>query len=229
MNRMGRVLMSTTSEAGVTIWLFLTGWRRGGENLAAVLKQRAGDLPAPMQMSDALSRNSPKLEGVEPLQANCLAHGRRQVVEVADHFPEECRCVLEILRDVCHHDALAREQAMSPEQRLRFHQEHSGPLMKGLHESGDRCGLGLASGSLGPLGNGSAGEPSGTLASGCGVRFPDRGAGSDHAGWSSDGWTARNFRRIRTGNPAGTNSGWPGSCPGEWEAAGAAGNRGHPR
>ena len=55
-------------------------------------------------------------------------------MEVADHFPEECRYVLETLRDVYHHDALAREQAMSPEQRLRFHQDHSGPLMKGLHE-----------------------------------------------------------------------------------------------
>src|ERR1700736_1453145 len=88
-------------------------------------------LPAPIQMSDALSRNSPKVEGVEPLQANCLAHGRRQVVEVADHFPEECRYVLETLRDVYHHDALAREQPMSPEQRLRFHQDHSEPLMKG--------------------------------------------------------------------------------------------------
>jgi len=42
--------------------------------------------------------------------------------------------VLETLRDVYHHDAKAREQAMSPEQRLRFHQEHSEPLMKGLHE-----------------------------------------------------------------------------------------------
>ena len=71
-----------------------------GENLAEVLKQRARELPAPIQMSDALSRNSPKVEGVEPLQANCLAHGRRQVVEVADNFPEECRYVLETLRDV---------------------------------------------------------------------------------------------------------------------------------
>jgi hypothetical protein len=41
---------------------------------------------------------------------------------------------LETLRDVYHHDAQAREQAMSPGQRLRFHQEHSGPSMKGLHE-----------------------------------------------------------------------------------------------
>jgi hypothetical protein len=74
------------------------------------------------------------MERVEPLQSNCLAHGRRQVVDVADKFPEECRSVLETLRDVYHHDVQAREQAMSPEQRLRFHQEHSGPLMKGLHE-----------------------------------------------------------------------------------------------
>ena len=68
------------------------------------------------------------------LLANCLAHGRRQVVEVAENFPEECRYVLETLGDVYHHDALTRERELSPEDRLRFHQEHSGPLMKGLHE-----------------------------------------------------------------------------------------------
>jgi transposase len=117
-----------------TIALFFTGWKHAGENLAEVLKQRARELPPPIQMSDALSRNSPKVEGVEPLQANCLAHGRRQIVDVADNFPEECRYVLETLRDVYHHDTQAREQALSPEQRLRFHQEHSEPLMKGLHE-----------------------------------------------------------------------------------------------
>ena len=54
-------------------------------------------------------------------------------MDVADNFPEECRYMLETLGDVYHHDAQAREQAMSPEQRLRFHQEHSEPLMKGLH------------------------------------------------------------------------------------------------
>jgi hypothetical protein len=117
----------------LTIALFFTGWKHAGENLAEVLKQRARELPPPIQMSDALSRNSPKVEGVEPLQANCLAHGRRQVVDVADNFPEECRYVLETLRDVYHHDAQAREQAMAPDERLRFHQEHSKPLMKGLH------------------------------------------------------------------------------------------------
>jgi len=115
-----------------TIALFFTGRKHAGENIAEVLKQRAHELPAPIQMCDALSRNTPK--GVETLIANCLAHGRRQVVEVVDHFPEECRYVLETLGGVYHNDAVSRERELSPEDRLRFHQEHSGPLMKGLHE-----------------------------------------------------------------------------------------------
>ncbi len=85
-------------------------------------------------MCDALSRNTPKLtSGVEILLANCLAHGRRQFVEIAPNFPEECRYVLESLGSVYYIDAQAREQKLSPEDRLRFHQEHSGPVMKQLH------------------------------------------------------------------------------------------------
>jgi transposase len=115
-----------------TIALFFTGWKHAGENIAEVLKQRAHELPAPIQMCDALSRNTPK--GIETLIANCLAHGRRQVVEVVDHFPEECRYMLETLGGVYHNDAVSRERELLPEDRMRFHQEHSGPLMKGLHE-----------------------------------------------------------------------------------------------
>jgi transposase len=115
------------------IALFFTGSKHAGENLAVVLKQRARDLPPPIQMSDALSRNTPKLEGFKILLANCLAHGRRHFVDVVENFPEECRYVLETLRGVYHNDALARVQELSREDRLRFHQEHSAPLMKALH------------------------------------------------------------------------------------------------
>jgi hypothetical protein len=121
----------------VGVWriaLYFTGPKHAGENIAEVLKQRARGLPAPIQMSDALSRNTPKLKGVEPLQANCLAHGRRQFVEVVENFPQECRFVLETLRGVYRNDALARERELSPQDRLRFHQQHSRPLMDGLHE-----------------------------------------------------------------------------------------------
>jgi hypothetical protein len=131
--RTGTFTSGIVSVVGAwTIALFFTGWKHAGENIADVLKQRARELPAPIQMCDALSRNTPK--GVETLIANCLAHGRRQVVDVVENFPEECRYVLETVGGVYHYDALAREQELSSEERLRFHQEHSGPLMKGLHE-----------------------------------------------------------------------------------------------
>ncbi|MGA7314005.1 MAG: transposase, partial [Silvibacterium sp.] len=105
-----------------------------GENIADVLKQRRTELPSPIQMCDALSRNVPRLSsGVEILLANCLAHGRRQFVEVAENFPNECRYVLEMLGQVYGHDAEARERGLTPGERLRLHQERSGPVMDQLH------------------------------------------------------------------------------------------------
>jgi len=119
---------------GWKIALFFSGAKHAGENLAAVLKHRAKESPAPIRMSDALARNAPKLgEEVELLVANCLAHGRRQFVEVLTNFPGECRHVLESLGTVYRHDAVAREQKMSPEERLRFHQQHSRPVLDKLH------------------------------------------------------------------------------------------------
>ena len=54
------------------------------------------------------------------LLAHCLAHGRRQFVEVAQNFPDECRYVLEMLGEVYGHDAEARERGLTPEERLRL-------------------------------------------------------------------------------------------------------------
>jgi transposase len=119
---------------GWKIALYFTGWKHAGENLADVLRRRAAELDAPIQMCDALSRNTPKLPGVEILLANCLAHGRRQVVDVAANFPEECRYVLETLGKVYMIDAQTRERQLSPESRLLFHQQHSAPLMNELYQ-----------------------------------------------------------------------------------------------
>jgi transposase len=119
---------------GRNVALFFTGAKHAGENIADVLKRRAAELPAPIQMCDALSRNVPKLpDGVEILLANCLAHGRRQFVDVTGNFPAECRHVLEMLGQVYGHDAEARAQSLTPEQRLRLHQQRSGPVMEQLH------------------------------------------------------------------------------------------------
>jgi len=111
--------------------LFFSGWRHAGENLKEVLKRRAAELDAPIQMCDGLSRNLPK--ELEVVVANCIAHSRRYFVDVAGNFPDECRHVLEELGTVYKNDADARAQKLSPEERLRFHQQESAPVMEELH------------------------------------------------------------------------------------------------
>jgi transposase len=112
--------------------LFFTGWQHAGENLAEVLRHRAVDLEPPIQMCDALSRNtSPEFE---TLLANCLAHGRRGFVEVASAFPDSCRHVLDQLKAVYQADAQAKRLSLSPQERLLHHQTHSQPVMEQLHE-----------------------------------------------------------------------------------------------
>jgi hypothetical protein len=125
-------IVSTTRQ-GQRIALFFTGRNHAGENLARAFVERAKGLAPPIQMSDALSRNVPKLpEKLEILWGNCTAHARRRFVQVTPNFPEECRFVLESLRDVYRYDAEAEAQGLSPEARLRFHQEHSQPVMDAL-------------------------------------------------------------------------------------------------
>ena len=121
-----------STREGRRIALFFSGRRHAGENLAEVLTRRAEELPSPIQMCDALSRNLPG--ELETILANCLAHGRRRFVEVMEYFPEPCRHVLEALKTVYHNDALARERGLSPEARLAFHQAESGPVMEALHD-----------------------------------------------------------------------------------------------
>ena len=116
-----------------TIALFFTGRQHAGENLADVLQQRAAELAPPMQMCDALSRNLPKLpEKLEVIVGHCLAHARRRFVEVIENFPQPCQHVLEQLGKIYGNDAKTRQQAMTPEERLRYHQQESGPVMNEL-------------------------------------------------------------------------------------------------
>jgi hypothetical protein len=112
------------------IALFFTGPKHAGENLAAVLSRRKQECGPPIQMSDGLSRNEPK--EFATIMANCLTHSRRKYCDVVDSFPEECRKVLDVLRAVYRNDATAKKRGMTPEERLRWHQAESGPLMEGL-------------------------------------------------------------------------------------------------
>ncbi len=116
---------------GKRVALFFSGRQHAGENLAAVLKHRVSELPPPIQMCDALSRNMPG--ELRTIVAHCLAHARRLFVDVYDRFPEPCRHLLEMLAVIYRNDATAREQNLTPEARLAYHQKESQPTMEQLH------------------------------------------------------------------------------------------------
>ena len=113
---------------GRRVGLFFTGRQHAGENLGDLLARRPEGLPTPIQMCDALSRNAPG--DFKRLLANCLCHGRREFVKIFEDFPDPCLHVLETLREIYKNDALTKEQGMSKEDRLQFHQQHSAPIME---------------------------------------------------------------------------------------------------
>ncbi len=122
-------VVATVGERKIV--LFFTGRNHAGENLARVLEQRSQDLGPPIQMCDALSRNTSPGD-FATIVANCLAHARRHFVDVVGSFPAEVAHVLELVGKVYEQDAQARAAGLSPEERLRHHQEHSAPVMAEL-------------------------------------------------------------------------------------------------
>jgi rubredoxin len=117
-------------DAQHQVVLFFTGHAHAGQNLEKVLAQRAQELAAPMHMCDALAANM--AGDFITVLCHCLAHGRRKVIEVLEHFPEQGRHILQVLAQVYAADEQCRQQQLSAPQRLAYHQMHSGPLMQDL-------------------------------------------------------------------------------------------------
>lgn len=112
------------------IALFASGRQHAGENLADLLSLRDPGLAPPMQMCDGLDRNLPGDHAV--VLANCLAHGRRHVVDEVGNHPELCTHLLDEIGKVFANDARCRRDGLIGEARLAFHQRESGPVMDGL-------------------------------------------------------------------------------------------------
>ena len=116
------------------IWLYFSGRANAGENAGTVIQLREPDCGELILMSDALSAN--QLEpapSTEVIECFCLAHGLRQFSDIEEAFPEPCRHVLGVLEAVFEHERITREHRFSAEQRLSYHQQHSGPLLQALH------------------------------------------------------------------------------------------------
>jgi transposase len=123
-------IVSTRGDRKIA--LFFTGRKHAGENLRDVLEKRKPGMKPPIQMCDALSRNSS--DEFITLLSNCLAHGRRNFVDIVFNFPEECTHVLEELKKVYKNDALTKQRNLTPDERLAFHQKNSKPVMDELEE-----------------------------------------------------------------------------------------------
>jgi transposase len=115
---------------GRKLALYTSGKKHAGENTDELLAGRSAGLPVPIQMSDALAANQKGKE--KRIWAKCLAHARRKFYELEGLFPEPCRVVLEALGEVYKFEG--ETKGMSAEDRLKYHQEKSGPVMSELKE-----------------------------------------------------------------------------------------------
>jgi transposase len=114
-------------DIGVKIGLFFTGWKHAGENLDELLEERSAELTPPIQECDALSRNVPKNHTTQ--LGNCLAHLRRKFYELVDVWPQE---VARIIGEFASIFANEHAAPQNDEERLKWHQENSSPIMEGI-------------------------------------------------------------------------------------------------
>jgi hypothetical protein len=112
------------------IAIFSNGRHHAGERMSELLKLRSPGLPLPTQMADALSANWIEENKGKVNEGGCLAHGRRKIFELSDQYPAECELILNAIGEVYMNEEAT--VGMSKEDRLRYHQEHSGPVMDDL-------------------------------------------------------------------------------------------------
>ena len=69
---------------------------------------------------------------------NCNTHARRSFVDILDDYPEECQYVIsEVFEEIYRNDAIAKDSKMSPDERLKYHQENSGPNIQAMKDQAE--------------------------------------------------------------------------------------------
>ena len=126
----GVVASPVVGDEGHRVALYFSGRKHGGENVADLLDRRPDALEAPIRMADASASN--RVGEVTAVEAGCWAHARRNFVEAEEHFPYECKHVLEAIGFVYGVDAEAREKKLGPGERLVLHQRQSRPVLEAL-------------------------------------------------------------------------------------------------
>ncbi len=121
-------VMAQSAEGRIA--LYFTGAHHAGENLRGLLEHRDADVPPPVQMCDALARNTPA--DYQVILCNCLTHCRRNYHELRDSFPEEAQHVIDLLGKVYRHNQEACDRQLDDRQRQKYHRRYSKPVMRQL-------------------------------------------------------------------------------------------------
>ena len=125
-----------TLKKGEHLTLFQTNIGHAGEWIDEVLEKRDPGQAPPLLMSDALSSNQPSLASV--VTSLCNSHGRRQFVDVLNHFPKEVEHVLNLYKVIWINEDVVVDQQLDTSQRLAYHREHSLPKMKEIFDWGEQ-------------------------------------------------------------------------------------------
>ena len=117
-------------HSGAKVVLYFNGRQHAGENVEDIYRLRDVGLPPPIQMSDALACNF--CGERKRVVCKCLVHARRKFVEVRRIYPVECNYVLKQIGEIYRNEK--QTAGMSDEERLAYHQQHSGPVMAELKQ-----------------------------------------------------------------------------------------------
>jgi transposase len=121
-------ILATLQSIGVQIALFFTGVKHAGENLDDLLNQRPEGLSTPIQQCDG-GNNVPHHHDTH--LSYCNAHCRRNFYELVQTWP---KIVIKIIGWFSTLFANERAAPSDPMLRLKWHQEHSGPVMQQLKD-----------------------------------------------------------------------------------------------
>jgi transposase len=108
------------------IMLYLTGRNHAGENLDNITKDRTSQ-SVPHLMSDALASND--IADIKVIRSYCLAHARRKFFDL-----KSGKFIIKQIEQVYKAEAYCKDNKLSPEERLAYHQEHSKLAMDGIFE-----------------------------------------------------------------------------------------------
>ncbi|MBT4936799.1 IS66 family transposase [Candidatus Peregrinibacteria bacterium] len=130
--RVGVYTTGIISKTGKKIInLFFTGRQYCGENMNDILKKRKKETSA-IFMSDALAMNLPK--EAKLFWANCLTHCRRNFWDYRDNYPKMVPYVLSLFSKIYKNEI--KTEKMLPQERLSYHQKHSGPIIEKIRRWG---------------------------------------------------------------------------------------------